>query len=145
VKLAHRYAGCRSQSIRRGAFTVEFALTIPIVFTLVFGVIELSRVVMLDNSTENAAYEGCRAAITPGATATKARTGALEILNAVGAQGSIITVSPATINDDVNEVTITVEIPINNNVWIATPLTSGLVLKHSCTLSRERTTRKDDQ
>jgi Flp pilus assembly protein TadG len=132
------------RTARRGAFTVEFALTVPIVFIITLGFIELTRVVMLDNSSENAAYEGARAAIIPGGTASRAQAQANEILTAVGAQGSSVSVSPTVIDDSVKEVTVTVEVPLSSNIWVPTVFTNGLVVRHSCKLKREKLVVQDD-
>lgn len=48
---------------RRGVAVVEFALVVPIFLLLVFGLIELGRMVMVQQSLTNAAREGCRKAI----------------------------------------------------------------------------------
>lgn len=48
---------------RRGAAAVEFAVTAPVFLLLVFGIIELGRVMMVKNALTNAAREGCRTAV----------------------------------------------------------------------------------
>ena len=76
---------------------------------------------MIRQTVENAVYEGCRRGIVPGATAedvadatqrcsTRSRPGMLEI-----------TVEPTVITEDTAEVTVSVEVPINDNTWV-TPL-----------------------
>lgn len=47
---------------RRGTAAVEFALVAPVFFLLVFGLIELGRMVMVQQALTNAAREGCRTA-----------------------------------------------------------------------------------
>jgi Flp pilus assembly protein TadG len=128
------------RKIRHGAVTVEFAFSALLTFTFVFGLIEFSRILMLQNSAQNAAYEAARAAIVPGGTAQKSRDAAAIILEAVGATGATTTVSPSTITDSVKEVTVTIEIPMDQNLWITPVFTSGLQLSQSCELARERTT-----
>ncbi|QVL31176.1 pilus assembly protein [Telmatocola sphagniphila] len=48
---------------RRGATTVEFAVVAPVVFMMIFGIIEWSRYVMALNVTQNAVREGTRFAL----------------------------------------------------------------------------------
>ena len=48
---------------RRGAAVVEFAIVAPVFFLLVFGLIEVGRMMMIRQSLTNAAREGCRAAV----------------------------------------------------------------------------------
>jgi len=63
-KLDPRHSSCndRSMSMRRGTAAVEFAFVAPVFFLLVFGLIELGRMVMLQQALTNAAREGCRTA-----------------------------------------------------------------------------------
>lgn len=63
-------------SHRTAATTVEFAFVAPVVLTLVFGVFELSRVIMVKQALTNAAREGCRTA-TLATTRTTARAEAV--------------------------------------------------------------------
>ena len=48
---------------RKGVAAVEFAFVAPIFFLLVFAVIELGRMMMVQQSLTNAAREGCRKAV----------------------------------------------------------------------------------
>lgn len=125
---------------RRGAATVEFAMTVPILFLLVFGAIEICRLNIMRHTAENAAYEGARRAIVPGATAAQAQQAASNILSIVGVSGADVAVSvtPAVIADETSEVTVTVEIPVGNHGWLVPTFTNGLTLRRSCTLLRER-------
>jgi TadE-like protein len=57
-------------SRRRGTAAVEFAFVAPIVFVLVFGMIEFGRAIMVQQIITNAAREGARVAILSGTTTT---------------------------------------------------------------------------
>ncbi len=48
---------------RKGIAAVEFALVAPVFFLLLFALIELGRMMMVQQSLTNAAREGCRTAI----------------------------------------------------------------------------------
>src|SRR5690606_21432947 len=61
---------------RRGAALVEFALTAPLLFFILFASLEFARANMLRNTVEMAAYEGARRGIVPGATAEDVRDAA---------------------------------------------------------------------
>ncbi len=104
---------------RRGAVTVEFALTVPILFLLIFASIEFSRFNMIRNAAANAAYEGCRRATVPGATAAQAQASASSVLTAAAITGSTVTVSPGTIATDTKIITVTVSVPTAANSWVA--------------------------
>jgi Flp pilus assembly protein TadG len=58
----HCRSGCRKSRLRRGTAAIEFALVAPVFFLLVFGLIELGRMVMVQQALTNAAREGCRTA-----------------------------------------------------------------------------------
>jgi len=122
---------------RTGAVLVEFALAAPITFVMVFALIEFSRVAMLTNSAENAAYEGCRAAIIPGGTAAKAQAAASRLMSSVGAVNPTITVTPATITEATTEVTVEVSLSLNSNAWIIPAFTKNQTLIKRCKLTRE--------
>jgi Flp pilus assembly protein TadG len=54
----------RNPRLRRdGVAAVEFAFVAPIFFLLVFAIIELGRMMMVQQSLTNAAREGCRKAV----------------------------------------------------------------------------------
>jgi Flp pilus assembly protein TadG len=63
---------CRkpSQPRRRGAVAVETAICLSLLLSLVFGVFEFSRLLMVRNLVNNAAREGCRYAIANNTSTT---------------------------------------------------------------------------
>ena len=124
---------------RRGAVTVEFALVAPLVFFIVFAAIEFARLNMLVNSMENACYEAARRGIIPGATVANVEAEANQILQAVGAVNSTVTVTPAVITNQTPEITVAISIPLNDNAWVTPNFTKNAVVSRSCTLTREVT------
>ncbi|NOT02396.1 MAG: pilus assembly protein [Phycisphaerales bacterium] len=54
--------------MRRGAAIVELAIVMPFLLLLVFGIIEFGQVAYVRHVLINAATQGARAAILPGAT-----------------------------------------------------------------------------
>jgi Flp pilus assembly protein TadG len=56
---------------RRGAVALEFAILISFFLLLLFGMIELGRAIQVSQILTNAAREGARRAIVPGATNTQ--------------------------------------------------------------------------
>ena len=67
-------SGSRKRSTRRGVAAVEFALVAPLFFTLILGIIEFGRMMMVQEILVNAAREGARAAILPGETDAQVTT-----------------------------------------------------------------------
>jgi len=49
--------------LRSGVAALEFAFVAPVFFLLVFGLIEMGRMIMVQQSLTNAAREGCRTAV----------------------------------------------------------------------------------
>lgn len=128
----------RCRWVCRGAAAVEFALCAPILFMMFFAALEFSRVHMLRQSVENAVYEGSRRGIVPGATADDCRAAAQLILNTVSANDAQIDVSPAVLDDDVPEVTVSIEVPMDSNSWVTPLFFSGKKIAGSMSLRRER-------
>ncbi len=128
----------RREFRRRGATVVEFAITAPLVFFFFFAILEFARANVIRHSIQCAAYEAARSAIVPGATADEARTAAFQILNAVSAINADVTLNPATITPQTPEITVTVDVPLDDNGWVAPMFFQGKTLTSSVTLSRER-------
>ena len=123
---------------RRGVHTVEMAVTLPILFLMVFAGIEFFRLCMLKQFAENVSYEAARHVIVPGAINSEANDAAGNLLRKLSIQGANVQINPATITDATTHVTVKVSIPINRNQWIAPFFTSGLVATAETTLLTER-------
>jgi Flp pilus assembly protein TadG len=117
---------------------VEFAFTAPIFFLFLMAAFEFGWLNVLRHTADNAAYEAARTAMVPGATATEAHNQANAILNIVGARAANVTVTPSTITSDTEEVTVQVDIPLNNNGLIVPRFTKNKTLSSSSTLRTER-------
>lgn len=117
---------------RRGATTVEFSLVIPIIFTLVFGLVEWGRFEMVRQVTSTAAFNGARMGTLPGATSTDVENRVDEILGIYFVTGATTT---ATLTE--TDANVIVSVPMNQN---------GLALLRffgDMTLQREFTLRSD--
>ena len=104
---------------RTGAAIVEFAIVLPIVLLIFAGMIEISRVLLLQHSADTAAYEGARSGMVPGATSDEASNAAQLLLLAAGLQSTSITVTPVVITEDTPIITVRVEVPIAPHAWIS--------------------------
>jgi len=122
---------------RRGAVAVEFALAAGILFLVLFVSVEFMRVNTIVNTAQNAAYEGARAAITPGTSVSAAKNAADSILRVIRVRQSTVTVDPSPIQEDTRELTVTVSVPLDKNSFIVPRFFLGRTLTRSCTLSRE--------
>ena len=90
----------RSNLKRRAATTVEFAVVSPIIFLLLFGVIEWCRYIMVRNVTDNAVREGTRYAL--------ARTDTLQSNISVSSINTYVNNYLSKMGSQLSNVTITV-------------------------------------
>lgn len=118
---------------RIGATTVEFAIVVPIIFTMFLGTIEMTRLNFIRHSASNAAYEGARKAIVPGSSSSDASTEAMRLMTAVGVGNGVT----ATVTSTSETMTVTVAVPVNQNSWGIGKFSTGMVITQSCTLTRE--------
>ncbi|WP_040763991.1 TadE/TadG family type IV pilus assembly protein [Novipirellula maiorica] len=130
----------RSRKPRRGAVTVEFAVAFPVLLLFVFAGIEFSRVNMIRNTAINAAYDGARKGIVPGATSAECEQAAMQLLDFVDISGGSADVTPSEIKADTESVTVTVTVPITSaNSFITPQYFVGRSIVTSVTLPREAT------
>lgn len=127
-----------SQRQRQGAVTVEMAIAVPILFLMVFAALEFCGMNVMRHSVDNAAYEGARRGIVPGATVADVETQANLIMAAAGATNIVVDVVPPVITNDIEELTVTITVPVADNGWI-TPIffDRNDVLVGSCHMLRE--------
>ena len=131
-----RWAGTRLRE-RRGQAMVEFALVMPILLLLVFGVTEFSRAFMTLNVITSAAREGCRLAVVtgPDATAVTAR------VNEVCAAARVVPTNVAVVGPDPLDVERRVTVTVQTNFQVLSarvlgtfrgtiPLTASTVMRH---------------
>lgn len=127
-----------SRPARKGAVTVEMAIAVPILFLMVFAALEFCGMNVMRHSVDNAAYEAARRGIVPGATVADVEATADLIMTAAGATNIQVDVVPAVITEDIEELTVTVTLPVAGNGWI-TPIffNSNDVLVGRCHMLRE--------
>jgi Flp pilus assembly protein TadG len=127
-----------AQTPRRGAVVVEMAICLPLLFFFFLAALEMSRVNMIRQTVENAVYEGSRRGVVPGATADDCRNAAQAVLNSVSANDAEVDVVPANLSDNTNEVTVSIEVPINSNSWVVPFFFRDRAVTSSMTLRKER-------
>jgi Flp pilus assembly protein TadG len=123
---------------RLGATAVEFALTAPLLFLFMFAAIELSRLSLIRNLAQDAAYDACRFAMVEGATTEEAEQKAKEVLAWVATNGAEIEVSE--LDDDADEISVDITIPMDQNCLLTSFLCNGKSINANITLARERYT-----
>lgn len=125
-------------SQRCGTTMVEFAIICPILFAFFFACIEFGRANHIKNAVPYAAYQGCRRAIVPGATANHAIQASQAVLTSALVKGGTITVTPSTITNSTPTVTVTVSVNLGDNAWTTAWLTKNKTVTRSCTFTREQ-------
>ena len=108
-----------SQRRRSGAVTVEMAIAVPILFLMVFAALEFCGMNVMRHSVDNAAYEAARRGIVPGATVADVEAQANLIMAAAGARNIVVDVVPPVIDEDIEELTVTITVPVAGNGWLA--------------------------
>ncbi len=124
---------------RKAAAMVEFAIVAPLLFLLFFASLEFCRVAMIRHTADNAVYEGCRVGIIPGATVGEVQAEAQLILNSLGLNNVSVAVTPAVIDRDTDEVTVRVEVPLDENSFVTNQFVGGRTVVRELTLRREGT------
>lgn len=116
---------------------VEFAIVAPILFLFFFAAFEFCRANMIRHTVDNAVYEAARTGILPGATSGEVRAEAERILNTLGLNTSTIEIIPGTIADDTEEVTVRIDVPLDENSFIAGQFMVGRNIVRELTMIRE--------
>ncbi len=129
---------CKQKSKRKGATVVEFAIVLPIVF-LLFGVtIEISRMLLLQQTADTAAYEGARHAMVPGATTAEGIEETKRLLSQAKISNAQIIFEPETITEDTAAVSVHVKIPMADNNWFFSQFGDSYNITSDVTLLCER-------
>ncbi len=138
---AHKTAKiARSRRIRRanrlGAYTVEMAIGLPIVFLAVLGGLELIQLSKVRHAANQAAYEAARRLVIPGGSSQEATTAANHILRVNGLSLKSMQITPSTITRSTKDVTVQLTIQYRNE-WSFARIVGGKDLFANCTLAHE--------
>lgn len=128
----------RRHANRQGAVLVEFALVLPIMLFLFSASLEIVRVLMLQQTTDTAAYEAARVAMIPGATSLEAVAEANELLRIADLSETTVTIHPRIISEETAFVTVEVTAPVASNSWIAPQFLTDFVVRSEVMLMAER-------
>jgi Flp pilus assembly protein TadG len=128
----------RRLALRSGAAIVEFAIVAPIFFLFMLAAFEFGWMNVCRHTADHAAYEAARRAMVPGATADEALAEARDVLTIIGTRDATVSVNPNTITSETDQVTVSVEVPMDSNALILPMFAGGKVLRASSTLRTER-------
>lgn len=113
----------RKARARRGTATVEFAIVAPLFLLFLMGIVEMGRVMMVQNVLIAAAREGARAAIISGASADDVIDKAEEYASICGINSAVATVEPANLSTATTEdpITVSVSVVFDDVSWLPVP------------------------
>lgn len=122
----------------RGAAVVEFAVVLPLLLTILFGIIEYGWVFMVRQTLQTAAREGCRIAVLQ--TTTSPYTNVLDrvaqVMEPTGLSTYTVTMTHATSGNPIE--TVVVEVPYDD-----VSLMGGFFGTHSYDLGGTCSMRKE--
>ncbi len=110
---------------------------LPLLMFIVLSSIEFGRMNVMRHTVNNAAYEGARRAIVPGATSADAESMARQIMGTCGARGVVVDVNPSVIDLATPQVTVTVTVRADANGFLVHKFFRGRILEGVATLRRE--------
>lgn len=133
------YRSCRKK--RLGVAAVEFAVVAPLFFLLLLGMIEIGRMVMVQQVITNASREGARIAILDGTTTTDVMNAVETYLSSGGVRNATVTITPDPPSQAGYDepVTVTVRVPFSQVSWLPTPMFLGGVELAAVTTMRRET------
>lgn len=102
------YSGKPLPRVAKATAVVELAVVLPLVLTLLFGIIEFGWVFMVSQTLTTAAREGCRVAILEGATDQEISAKIDQYMGNTGVDGYAVDISHATVGDPTEAITLTV-------------------------------------
>lgn len=123
---------------RRGVTAVEFAMTAPILFLMLYAAMELGHANMTFNAVEAACYEGARMGIVPGARAADCQAAAERILSISKIRGARVKVVPASLNASSTSVQVRITLPYADTAIMPATFTRLLTIDRRCELVREQ-------
>ena len=100
----------RRSNRARGAAVVEFAVVLPLLLTILFGIMEYGWVFMVRQTLQTAAREGTRIAILQTSTSpyTLVLTRVADVMAPTGLTGYSVSMTHATVADPVETITVTI-------------------------------------
>jgi hypothetical protein len=99
----------RVGATRRAAAAVELAIVSPLLFAMLFGIIEFGWLFTVQHTMVNAAREGARIGVLQGSTVDEVQARVLELLEPMGLDGRVaIDITEATLDDPFVTVVLTV-------------------------------------
>ena len=133
MKTTARIVSRREQNQRSGAMTVEFAIVAPVIFFVFIGSIEMANLNFIRNMANDAAYQVARRHIVPGGSNS---TAPVDDAKALLATAGIDTVTFTT-TESTESVSVTVDVPIDQNSWGLGKFIKGKTISQTCQMTKQ--------
>lgn len=130
----HRFVSAE----RRGVTAVEFVVVAPFFFVLLYAALEFATIGTIRSTANNAAYEAARVIVVPGANRQQGIDEAERIMAIVGVRNLTVSVTPNSIDDSTQNVTVDVSIPYAQNAVFTPWFVGNVNIRSTCTLKTER-------
>lgn len=125
----------RTRCCRRAAATVELAICLPILIAVVFGIVEFSRNLQLQQAVRQAAFEGARAGVALDATTADVTSAATAITNCSNITAPNVNISSLSYTSPT--ITVTVSTTPGSAGWFTWFFNKTSTISASVTLQRE--------
>ncbi len=122
---------------RRGAYTVEFAVCVPVLLSTVFGSLEIARYMYVRQSLDQTTYEAARQGVIAGGSAQGVRDHAESLLLAYGIKSATIDIQPEQLDASTTEVTVSIVCNYADNSWVVPGTLTRATLSSQITLDHE--------
>ncbi|MCY2983608.1 MAG: pilus assembly protein [Planctomycetota bacterium] len=124
---------------RLGALTVEFALVANVLFLVIFGCLELTRLSLIRCLAQDAAYFAARVALVPGATESDAISEAKRVLGSLGTRGIQVQINNGLgLSQASTELRCVVIIDLKQNMIMMSMMPGWKEIRAVCTMKTER-------
>jgi len=120
---------------------VEFAVVAPLFFLLIFTMVEVGRMMMVQQILTNACREGARRGILEQTTAAEVETVVADYLANTSISGATVTVSPTSFSQvgRGDPVTVSASVAFADVSWLPVPSFFGnTILSGQCVMRGER-------
>lgn len=129
-----------------GVSAVEFAMVAPVFLLIIFTCVEFTRLTMVRNLVQEAAYFAARDAMVPGATEEECRESAERILSRLGNKTAEVTINEGQgLNDQSDIVSVTVSIPLAENTLFFPFPVGDMTISSTAEMQTERYSGTFDQ
>lgn len=120
---------------------MEFAVVAPVLFLMVFGMIEFGRMVMVQQVITNGSREGARIAVLDGTTTSDVTSAVQNYLSGASINGANVTVTPDPPSSAGYgaPVTVVVSVSFDQVSWLPSPMFLGGQQLTATTVMRRET------